>query len=57
MSSLPFLRLRADSYVVSDTYTQLIVYFLLSYSVEQVANVVLYSSDYYTKVVAVEEAQ
>lgn len=35
----------------------LIVCFLLSHSVEQVANVVLYSSDYYTKVVAAEEAQ
>lgn len=33
------------------------VCFLLSPSVEQVANVVLYSSDFYTKVVAAEEAQ
>lgn len=45
------------SYVVSDLYAQLIVPFLLSPQVEQVANVVLYSSDYYTKVVASEEAQ
>lgn len=33
------------------------VCFLLSPSVEQVANVVLYASDFYTKVVAAEEAQ
>lgn len=45
------------SYVVCDAYAQLMVRFLLSHSVEQVANVVLYSSDYYTKVVAAEEAQ
>lgn len=54
MSSIP--ETRGGNYV-SDVYAQLIVCFLLSHSVEQVANVVLYSSDYYTKVVAAEEAQ
>jgi len=58
-SCLPFLRLGGarGSYVASDAYAQLIVLFLLAHSVEQVANVVLYSSDYYTKVVAAEEVQ
>lgn len=37
--------------------THLSDHFLLSPPVEQVANVVLYSSDFYTKVVAAEEAQ
>lgn len=58
MFSIPETQGRVGgSYVVSDAYAQLIVRFLLSHSVEQVANVVLYSSDYYTKVVAAEEAQ
>lgn len=55
-SSIPETR-GGGSDLVSDAYAQLMVRFLLSHSVEQVANVVLYSSDYYTKVVAAEEAQ
>lgn len=43
--------------VVCGLCTHLSVHFILSPSVEQVTNVVLYSSDFYTKVVAAEEAQ
>lgn len=46
-----------SSCVVCGACTHLSVCFPLSPSVEQVANVVLYSSDFYTKVVAAEEAQ